>query len=136
MFLFEEKTSQYQNIYLDPVAFGLKLEVKNIYFDLDDDQLYDDSKGQLDILANWLKSNPSVRLEISGHTDDSGTEQYNMDLSRRRAFNVYKYLTGKYDLGAEQITYIAYGNKRPIYTGADEERKKENRRIEFKIISQ
>ena len=59
-----------------------------------------------------------------------------MDLSRRRAFNVYKYLTGKYDLGAEQITYIAYGNKRPIYTGADEERKKENRRIEFKIISQ
>ena len=136
VFLFEEKTSQYQNIYLDPVAFGLKLEVKNIYFDLDDDQLYDDSKGQLDILANWLKSNPSVRLEISGHTDDSGTEQYNMDLSRRRAFNVYKYLTEKYDRGAEQITYIAYGNKRPIYTGADEERKKENRRIEFKIISQ
>ena len=47
-----------------------------------------------------------------------------MDLSRRRALNVYRYLSEKYDRGSEQITYIAYGNKRPIYTGADEERKK------------
>ncbi len=132
---FDKNISQFQNIYLEPIALGLKINVKNIYFDFDDDQLYDDSKEQLDILAKWLKSNPSVRLEISGHTDDAGTEDYNMDLSRRRAFNVYKYLTDKYSYGAEQITYIAYGNKRPIYTGMDDERKKENRRIEFKIIS-
>ena len=58
-----------------------------------------------------------------------------MDLSRRRAFNVYKYIIDKYDYGSEQITYIAYGNERPIYLGTDLNRKKENRRIEFKIIS-
>ena len=135
VFLFDEKTSQFQNIYLEPLASGLKLEVKNIYFDLDDDQLYDDSKSQLDILANWLKINPSVGLEISGHTDDSGTDEYNMDLSKRRAFNVYNYLIGKYDYLSKQISYIAFGNERPIYLGEDIDRKKENRRIEFKIIS-
>ena len=136
VFSFDEKTTNSQNIYLEPLSLGLKLEVKNIYFDLDDDQLYEESKSQLDILANWLITNPSVKLEISGHTDDSGTDEYNMDLSRRRAFNVYKYLIDKYDYGSEQITYIGYGNKKPIYIGVDEDRKKENRRIEFKIISQ
>jgi len=136
VFSFDEKTTNSQNIYLEPLSLGLKLEVKNIYFDLDDDQLYEESKSQLDILANWLITNPSVKLEISGHTDDSGTDEYNMDLSRRRAFNVYKYLIDKYDYGSEQITYIGYGNKKPIYIGVDEDRKKENRRIEFKIISE
>ncbi len=135
VFSFDEKTTNSQNIYLEPLSLGLKLEVKNIYFDLDDDQLYEESKSQLDILANWLITNPSVKLEISGHTDDSGTDEYNMDLSRRRAFNVYKYITDNYDYGSEKITFIGYGNKKPIYTGVDVDRKKENRRIEFKIIS-
>ena len=135
VFSFDEKTPHFQNIYLEPLALGLKIDVKNIYFDLDDDKLYEESKNQLDILANWLISNRSIKLEISGHTDDSGTDEYNMDLSRRRAFNVYKYLIDKYDYGSEQITYVAFGNKRPIYTGVDLDRKKENRRIEFKIIS-
>ena len=135
VFSFDEKTPHFQNIYLEPLALGLKIDVKNIYFDLDDDKLYEESKNQLDILANWLISNRSIKLEISGHTDDSGTDEYNMDLSRRRAFNVYKYLIDKYDYGSKQITYVAFGNKRPIYTGVDLDRKKENRRIEFKIIS-
>ena len=135
VFSFNEKISFTKNIYLEPLNLGLKLDVKNIYFDLDDDQLYQESKSQLDILANWLITNPSVKVEISGHTDDSGTDEYNMDLSRRRAFNVYKYLIDKYDYGSEQITHIAYGNEMPIYVGTDLNRKKENRRIEFKIIS-
>ena len=125
--------SQFKKIYLDPISIGLKLDVKNIYFDFDDDQLDVEAKIQLDLLSEWLTNNNSVKIEISGHTDDSGTEKYNMDLSERRAKNVYNYLTEKLD-NKNQISYKAYGNKKPIYIGNDENMKKINRRIEFRVI--
>lgn len=127
--------NEFKKIYLDPLNLGLKLDVQNIYFDFDDDQLDIDAKNQLDILSEWLKINDSIKIEISGHTDDSGTDRYNMDLSERRAKNVYSYLKIKLGKNSNQISYKAYGNKIPIYKGNDQNMKKMNRRIEFQVIN-
>jgi len=100
-----------------------------IHFEYNQSALTSSAVGQLRELGDCLKKAPGkVRLE--GHADERGTEEYNLQLSNRRAASVRKYLT---DLGvpATQLSAVGYGKNRPAVDGHDEQAWAANRRVEF-----
>lgn len=86
--------------------------VENIFYDFDRATLRPESKEALDELAVLLEDNPNVSIEMSAHTDRMGGEQYNLDLSERRAKSVVDYLVGK-GISADRLTWAGYGKTRP-----------------------
>ena len=114
-------------IYMKPLNEAFVLE--NIYFDFNKYSLNKDVRKYLDLIHNWILNNQNLRIEIGGHTDSVGTEEYNMELSIKRAFSVYNYLTLKGDV--KNLLYKGYGNKIPISKESDGYK---NRRIEFKLF--
>lgn len=107
--------------------------INNIFFDLDKDSLKAESFLELDRLVGFLNEIPSAIVEISGHTDNKGTEQHNNDLSLRRAESVVNYLIGKGIL-TNRLKAIGYGKSKPKVANDTEENKAINRRVEFKVI--
>jgi tetratricopeptide (TPR) repeat protein len=81
-----------KNIPMEPVAVGNSMVLRNIFFDTDQFELKTASFPELDKLVKFLADNPSIRIEIGGHTDNEGSEEYNEVLSRNRANSVYSYL--------------------------------------------
>ena len=104
--------------------------LKNIYFELDSYELSSDSKNILDVIILWLSKNDNMEIEIGGHTDDIGDDNYNLILSEKRANSVYGYLLEK-NKNLKNLSYKGYGNKRPISSGYNGPK---NRRIEFRIL--
>jgi peptidoglycan-associated lipoprotein len=100
-----------------------------IHFDFNDANLTADARSQLDGLVDCIKSASKVTLE--GNADERGTEEYNLQLSNRRAASVKKYLV---DLGvpASKLAAVGYGENRPVNPGHTEEAWAANRRVEFK----
>ena len=80
-----------------------------------------------------MKQNSSIKIEIGGHTDNIGSDEYNKDLSLRRAENVYYYLISK-GIDEKRMSYKGYGESQPIATNETEEGRALNRRTEFKIV--
>ncbi len=118
------------NIFLNKLTSKIILE--NIYFDFDSYHLDDDSKKYLNVIADWLKESNIKSLEISGHTDNIGNENYNLKLSEERALSVYNYIN-TFGISNIKINYKGYGSSLPIsktYVGP------KNRRIEFTIINE
>ena len=107
--------------------------LNNIFFDLDSYALKEKSYTELNRVSDFLESNPGIRVEISGHTDDTGSQDYNLNLSNKRAETVYNYLIEK-GLSTEKLTYKGYGQTQPAYPNDSEENRSKNRRIEFSII--
>lgn len=103
--------------------------LKNIYFDFDSYELSSDSKKYLSIISQWLGNNNFKEIQISGHADNVGSDEYNYSLSEARAEAVVKFILS-IDPTINNIYYKGFGNSvplRPNYDGP------ENRRIEFKI---
>jgi OOP family OmpA-OmpF porin len=86
----------------------------------------------LDVLVLILQSAPQTRIEIGGHTDNTGDPSYNLDLSRRRATAVRKYLISQ-GVAEKRLTAVGYGQEKPIADNSTPEGRLKNRRIEFKI---
>jgi outer membrane protein OmpA-like peptidoglycan-associated protein len=103
--------------------------LENVYFDFDNYDLNVEAKKYLDIIYTWLLKNQNLKIEIGGHTDDVGGDVYNINLSLKRAYSVYEYLTSKG--GVDNLSYKGYGNTKPR---EDEVKNSKNRRIEFKIL--
>ena len=103
--------------------------LENIYFGFNQFSLNEDVKKYLDLIYNWLLKNQNLRIEIGGHTDSVGTDDYNMELSIKRALSVYNYLNLKG--GITNILHKGYGNRIPISQGSEGSK---NRRIEFKLF--
>jgi outer membrane protein OmpA-like peptidoglycan-associated protein len=82
-----------------------------------------------------MKENPSVSIEIGGHTDDVGDEKSNLELSENRARTVYDYLVEQPGISANKISYKGYGEGLPLNDNSSEENRKNNRRTEFKITT-
>jgi len=108
--------------------------LKGINFDSDKDVIKSDSKPILDRAVEVLEKFPSVRIEISGHTDSRGDYEHNMDLSRRRSESVRNYLVEK-GVDASRIETRGAGPNEPIDTNDTSEGRAENRRIEVKILT-
>jgi len=120
------------DIALDKVVQGEKTVLKNIFFDFDRYELKDESKIELNKLALFLESNPSVQIEIAGHTDNVGDSQYNQELSKKRAKVVYNYLLN-WGIESSQMVHEGYGDKRPLVENNSDQNRQNNRRIEFII---
>jgi OOP family OmpA-OmpF porin len=121
------------NIDLEKIREGSISVLQNIFFDVDKYELKDKSITELQKIIRFLRENPLVRVEISGHTDNSGAPAYNMQLSEKRALAVYTYLK-EHDIAASRLKYKGYGSDRPIADNQSEEGRQKNRRIEFKLL--
>jgi peptidoglycan-associated lipoprotein len=106
----------------------------NIYYDLDKDNIRPDAALELDKLVTILKDNPEIKIELSSHTDDRAPDDYNMDLSDRRARSAVNYLVSK-GIDRSRLVAKGYGESRLIIKNAKtEEEHQVNRRTEFKIL--
>jgi outer membrane protein OmpA-like peptidoglycan-associated protein/Tol biopolymer transport system component len=104
-----------------------------VFFDYDKSELKDESKPDLNRAINFLKQNPTVRVEIAGHTDSVGSQAYNKKLSQDRAEAVRTYLTQG---GIDQTRMIAhgYGEEQPISDNGTEDGRARNRRVEMRVL--
>ncbi|MBN1197930.1 MAG: PD40 domain-containing protein [Bacteroidales bacterium] len=124
-----------KNIPLQPIKIGETVVLKNIFYDTDKYDLKPISYIELNKLVNLLKSNPSLKIEISGHTDIIGSEEHNLELSGNRAKAVFDYLVSQ-DISPVRMTYAGYGFSKPIDSNDTDEGRANNRRTEFRIIGQ
>jgi len=106
---------------------------RNILFDFDKSNIKPESYPVLDEVAEYLKANPKVKMEIQGHTDGKGKAAYNLKLSDRRAESVKKYLVDK-GIAADRLETKGYGLTKPVAPNDTEENRARNRRVEFKPI--
>jgi len=121
-------------VLLEPIEIGNKVILKNIFFDSNKFEIKPDSKPELDKLVEFLTLNPSLRIEISGHTDNVGNDQANQILSENRAKAVFAYLINN-KINPARLMYKGYGKMQPIAPNETEEDRAKNRRTEFKIIA-
>lgn len=121
------------NIPLNPILAGEKVVLNNVFFDVDKYALKDESKAELNKLVAFLKNNPKMVIEVSGHTDNTGNKQNNITLSGNRAKSVFQYLIAS-GIEATRLTYKGYGDTQPIADNKTEAGRKLNRRTEFKVI--
>lgn len=121
------------DIDLEKAREGTTAILQNIFFDVDKYELQQKSITELQKILRFLKENPSVKVEISGHTDNSGSPAYNLQLSQKRAQAVYDYLISN-DVDPKRLFSKGYGATQPIADNTLEEGRQKNRRIEFTVI--
>lgn len=121
------------NIYLDPVKTGQKAVLRNIFFETDEYSLKTKSRAELRKLVEFLSFHPDVKIEISGHTDNVGSKDYNLQLSENRAKAVYTYLLGQ-GINRERLQYKGYGYSQPVAKNITDKGRALNRRTEIKVI--
>ncbi len=121
------------DINIKRIKAGDLIKLGNIEFETGTSNLTPDSYNTLDSLVKIMKNNPSVKIEISGHTDDVGSEATNKSVSEKRAKTCSDYIISKGIL-ADRIKTIGYGETKPLVPNDSKENKAKNRRVEFKII--
>lgn len=121
-----------KNIELKSLAVGSTIVLNNIFFDFDKATLRPESQNELDRLVKLLNDYPSMKIEISGHTDNKGSATYNQTLSENRSKSVVDYLISK-SINKARLTYKGYGLTVPIASNDTDEGRQLNRRTEFKI---
>ncbi|MFC2090103.1 OmpA family protein [Bacteroidota bacterium] len=121
------------DIALDPIQSGEKMVLKNIFYDTEAYSLKRESKVELEKVIDFLQMNPSVRIEISGHTDNTGSADYNLELSRKRAESVVNYLI-KNGVRSERLVSKGYGDTMPFADNVKDEGRARNRRTELKVL--
>jgi OmpA-OmpF porin, OOP family len=132
-FFDEEKLSYVKDIYLNPIEVGATVRLKNIFFDFDKTTLKSESYVELDKVVDFLGNNASLEIEIAGHTDSKGADDYNLNLSQGRAQAVVDYLIQQ---GVSDYRLVAhgYGETVPLETNDTDEGRAFNRRVEFTIL--
>ncbi|MDF2438883.1 MAG: hypothetical protein K0Q95_3259 [Bacteroidota bacterium] len=132
------KTAAYSEVVKDValknISVGNKIVLKNIFFDFDKATLRPESTNELELLIKLLHDVPTLKIEISGHTDSKGADAYNKTLSNNRAKSVVDYLIAK-GITADRLTAVGFGEEQPIGSNDTEEGRQMNRRTEFKILS-
>lgn len=118
---------------LEKIEVGKKITLKNIFFDFDKATLKQVSYIELNNLISFLKTNPTVRIRLCGHTDSKGNAEYNKILSSNRAKAAYDYLVSK-GIKADRLEHVGYGKDQPIADNKTEEGRAMNRRTEFIVI--
>jgi len=122
-----------QDLFLVPIEIGQTVQLNNIFFDMSQSSLRPESYIELDKLFNILQENPSMDIEIDGHTDNIGDAALNLQLSIERANTVRDYLLKK-GIVHTRIIAKGFGGTKPVASNETEETKKLNRRVEFTIL--
>ncbi|MEL7195421.1 MAG: OmpA family protein [Bacteroidota bacterium] len=123
-----------QEILLDPIRIGAKLILKNIYFETGQWDLLPASYAEMARVKAFMDKNPRVKVQISGHTDNTGNKQSKMRLSENRAGSVKRFLIAK-GVSQYRMQIKGFGMYRPIAPNTTSSGRKKNRRVEFEIVS-
>jgi outer membrane protein OmpA-like peptidoglycan-associated protein len=107
--------------------------LRNIFFDTGKFDLKGQSLVELKKLLNLLNENPEINIEIRGHTDNTGGEEFNMQLSQNRARAVFDFLVAE-GISRDRLRYKGYGFSEPLSDNESEEGRQRNRRTEIKIL--
>ena len=123
-----------KDIPLKRIQPGEKVILRNIFFDFASARLLNESKAELHQLVQFLYDNPEVKIRITGHTDNVGTQAYNLDLSQNRARAVANYLLSE-GVAMTRISYKGMGFSEPVAGNDTEEGRAKNRRTELLIVN-
>jgi peptidoglycan-associated lipoprotein len=107
--------------------------LKDVFYEFDRYDLSADARATLRANAEWLKSNPSARVEIEGHCDERGTNEYNLALGAKRAQTAREFLT-TLGIPADRLSTISYGEEIPVCREPTEDCWTKNRRARFVIL--
>ena len=118
-----------------PTDFSLHEALNDIHFDFDKHAIRRPDAAILDANAQWLKTNPAYLLLVEGHTDERGTNEYNLALGERRATATMNYLVSR-GVSATRVTIMSYGDDGPTCREHTEECWAKNRRAHFLIKAQ
>jgi outer membrane protein OmpA-like peptidoglycan-associated protein len=131
----------YKDYCLSPFKLGIPMALDNVYYEFNSAELTEPSKKVLDFLIPIMEDNPEMEIELGSHTDNIGTDEYNLDLSNRRAKSCTDYLESK-GIAASRLTSKGYGESMPIAPNEivvkrkkkdNPEGRAKNRRTEFKV---
>ncbi len=123
-----------QEINLPSIKENARTILANIFFDFGSANLKKESYSELDQIIQFMQQNPTVKIEISGHTDNIGSLEYNQKLSQARAKAVVDYLIS-HGISPDRLTYRGAAYNEPIAPNDTPEGRQKNRRVEFKIIA-
>lgn len=122
------------NFQLNKIDVGATMVLNNIFFETNKATIKTESTAELTRLANLLVENPTIRLEISGHTDNVGSYRSNQKLSEARAKSVVQYIINQ-GVDSGRLEYKGYSFNQPIADNNTAEGRAQNRRVEFKVLS-
>ncbi len=122
----------HRDILLQPLREGHSVVLRNVFFETASHQLKSSSLAELEKLLGFMQENPGVQIEVSGHTDNVGSFEYNQPLSERRARSVVDFLTA-HGIDPNRITYRGYADTHPVAPNDTEEGRALNRRTEFRV---
>ncbi|MCQ2975708.1 MAG: OmpA family protein [Bacteroidales bacterium] len=121
------------DIPLKKISTGNTFVLNNTFFATDSFSIKEESYFELNKLIKFLADNKTTKIEIGGHTDNTGSESHNKELSNNRAKSITQYLISQ-GIEPNRITYTGYGSTKPIANNDTEQNKAKNRRVEVKII--
>lgn len=122
-----------KSLKLIPIEEGQIVRLNNIFFATGKATLRDESFGELNRIAISMEENKTLSIELGGHTDNTGSAEFNIDLSQKRADAVREYLIGK-GIEPDRIASKGYGETKPVAKNDTPEGQQQNRRVEFKIL--
>jgi outer membrane protein OmpA-like peptidoglycan-associated protein len=124
-----------QGATVERVGEGIKITFNSgLLFDVNKATLRDASKAELAKLAQILNKYPDTNILVEGHTDNTGSEEYNLELSRQRAQSVENYLASL-NVNPTRFTIMGYGESQPIATNQTAEGRQQNRRVDLAIMA-
>jgi outer membrane protein OmpA-like peptidoglycan-associated protein len=121
------------DIYLDPIVKGVTVQLNNIYFETGKSKLLSKSKVELEKLYQLMKKNPTLKIELGGHTDNVGSEAINQTLSQKRVNAVKTYLVNR-GIASNRMVGKGYGESKPVADNGTTAGRKQNRRVEFTVL--
>ncbi len=108
-----------------------KVVLYGLYFDTDKDTVRPDSQPMIEEIAKLLRANPNLKVRVVGHTDNQGTSEHNLDLSRRRSASVVRELSSKQAIAADRLDSFGCGLYAPVASNGSEQGRAKNRRVEL-----
>jgi OOP family OmpA-OmpF porin len=123
----------YRTVYLKKLEVGLSVRLNNIFFDFDKTILRPESYPELNKVVELMEQNPGLIIEIGGHTDDKGSDEYNEKLSQGRSEAVREYILSQF-IEPNRVTAKGYGESKPEVANDTDDNRQINRRVEFTIL--
>ena len=124
-----------QNVELEKIVIGARVKLANVLFVRGESEFLDSSFDELDLVVDMMLNNPSMVIELAGHTDNIGNQNLNKQLSQERVDAVINYLSGK-EIDISRLSGVGYGGTQPIASNAGEATRRLNRRVEFIVVEQ
>ncbi|MCX8080779.1 MAG: OmpA family protein [Bacteroidia bacterium] len=122
-----------RNLFLTPIEQGQVVRINNIFFEFGKSTLKPESYYELDNIVKLLTENPTMEIFIAGHTDNVGSDEFNLKLSKERAGAVVDYLVSK-GIASSRLTSDGFGKNKPVADNNTDEGRAINRRVEFTIL--